>query len=291
MFSCGMRRLSGPCRRGSEYHDLPRVPAHEGLSIETQNVVGWRETDLLRVADWFFPKGMNHHELLAGVPGVQRAMQVLARRVAGLGRLPTGGQAHDAASTKRRAADVLVVGAGPSGMAAAIELNRRGRRVEVIDDDLEWGGSLRALSAVDARPWAGLRASFGQAVTSARIAVRLRTTAAGIFGDDVLVADEASVEIVVARTLVLAPGAHDGVLAFEGNDVPGVMSSRAAGWLLTRGVAVGQKVVVAATRTTAGLSEKAYARAQPETLVLVRGKPLAVRGSARVGRAVMDVEP
>src|SRR5690349_3070228 len=65
-----------------------RVPAAEGMLIERQNLVGAGETDLLRAADWFFPDGMNHHEFLAGaarVPGVQRALQALARRVAGLG--------------------------------------------------------------------------------------------------------------------------------------------------------------------------------------------------------------
>ncbi len=65
-----------------------RVPATEGMLIETQNVVGSRDVDLFRMADWFFPEGMNHHELFAGVPGVERVMQALARRVAGLGRLP-----------------------------------------------------------------------------------------------------------------------------------------------------------------------------------------------------------
>ncbi len=68
-----------------------RVPSTEGLRIETQNVVGSKDTDLLRMADWFFPEGMNHHELFAGVPGVQRVLQGFARRVAGLGRLPGAG--------------------------------------------------------------------------------------------------------------------------------------------------------------------------------------------------------
>src|ERR1700758_3621289 len=65
-----------------------RVTAADGMRVETQNVVGSRDMDLLRMADWFFPEGMNHHELFAGVPGVQRVMQAFARRVAGLGKLP-----------------------------------------------------------------------------------------------------------------------------------------------------------------------------------------------------------
>src|SRR5450755_1844920 len=66
-----------------------RVPAADGMRIETQNVVGSAQTDLLRAADWFFPHGLNHHELFATVPGAQRLLQGLARRVAGLGKLPS----------------------------------------------------------------------------------------------------------------------------------------------------------------------------------------------------------
>ena len=88
-------RPRGPwCLRGAcdgclaRVNDVPdvmtcRIPAEEGLRIETQNVAGSRDTDLLRVTDWFFPEGMDHHELLAGVPGAGRVMQALARQVAG----------------------------------------------------------------------------------------------------------------------------------------------------------------------------------------------------------------
>jgi sarcosine oxidase, subunit alpha len=255
-----------------------RVPAAEGTRIETQNVVGSRETDLLRMADWFFPEGMNHHELFAGVPGVQRAMQALARRVAGLGRLPHEATAPRAAV--RRQADVVVVGAGASGMAAALELTRRGRRVEVVDDGLSWGGSARALVGPTGIPWEPLLRAFGAAVAGSRLTLRLRTTAAGVYGDDLLVAGPEGIEVVNARTLVLAPGAHDGVLVFEGNDVPGVMSARAAGWLLAHGVAGGQRMVVVLADGGGPFGE-ALALAHGETR-LVRGLPDRVRGSGRV---------
>ncbi|MDP9150644.1 MAG: hypothetical protein M3O36_11990, partial [Myxococcota bacterium] len=73
------------------------------------------------------------------------------------------------------------------------------------------------------------------AMAAGRLATRVRTTAAGIYGDDVLVAHQAGVEVLNAHTLVLAPGAHDGVLAFEGNDLPGVMSARAGARLASYG--------------------------------------------------------
>ncbi len=255
-----------------------RVAAVDGMKIETQNVVGSRDRDILRMADWFFPDGMNHHELFAGVPGVQQVMQAFARRVAGLGKLPT--EASPPRAARRRNADALVVGSGPSGMAAALRLAERGRSVEVLDDDLTWGGGLRALVGADLERWRPLLGAFEEARSAGRIVVRLATTAGAVYGTDVLVASEAGVEIVTARTLVLAPGAHDGVLPFEGNDGPSVMSARAGGRLLSRGVVPGEQIVVAVIEGGGPFGE-AFARAHAPA-VLVRGTPVDSRGSGRV---------
>jgi sarcosine oxidase subunit alpha len=255
-----------------------RVAAVDGMRIDTQNVVGSRDHDLLGMADWFFAEGMNHHELFAGVPGVQQVMQAFARRVAGLGKLPK--EARPPREAARREADVLVVGSGPSGMATAVRLSERGRKVEVVDDDLAWGGSIRALVGADAAAWQPLVQAFGSALVGGRVSVRLGTTAAGVFGGDVLVAGEAGVEVVAPRTLVLAPGAHDGVLAFDGNDHPAVMSARAAGRLLGYGVLPGERIVVVVADRGGPFGE-AFVRAHPAA-TLVRGVPVSAKGSGRI---------
>lgn len=255
-----------------------RVPAADGTTIDTQNVVGSREHDLLRMADWFFPEGMNHHELFAGVPGVQAVMQAFARRVAGLGKLPR--DVRPARPAERRAADVVVVGAGPAGMAAAVRLSERGRKVEVLDDDLSWGGCLRSLVGADVEPWQPLMNAFAAARVGGRVTLKLGTTAAGVFGRDLLVAGDAGAEVVTPRTLVLATGAHDGVLAFEENDAPGVMSARAAGRLLGHGVLPGERIVVAVA-DGGGPFGDAFVRAHPAA-TLVRGSPCGVKGTGRV---------
>jgi sarcosine oxidase subunit alpha len=286
-------RPRGPsCLRGAcdgclaRVDDVPnvmtcRVPAEEGMRIETQNVAGSRETDLLRVTDWFFPEGMNHHELLAGVPGAGRVMQTLARQVAGLGRLPKEPKAPVAA--RRTRADVLVVGCGPAGMSAALELANRKRSVLVVDDDLSVGGCLAALPGEARRPWEPLLGAFRAGVAGGNIVVRLRTTAAGVYGSDVLVASGAGVEVIEAASLVLAPGAHDGTLDFAGNDLPGVVSARAAGRLLGYGVRLGKRGVVVLA-PDGGPFGAAFADASPE-VARVSGIPTRARGSARV-RAV-----
>jgi sarcosine oxidase subunit alpha len=120
--------------------------------------------------------------------------------------------------------------------------------------------------------------------------MRVRTTAAGIYGDDVLLVGAAgAVEVVAARTLVLAPGAHDGVFAFEGNDLPGVMSARAAGWLLARGVVPGKRILVVRVGA-GGPFGAAYARAVAGAS-LVHGAPVAARGSARIKDATVATDP
>lgn len=206
-------------------------------------------------------------------------MQALARRVAGLGRLPAG-EATEPRDAHRRQVDALVVGAGPAGMTTAMLLAKRGRRVEVVDDALVWGGSARALPGEAAEPWAELVERFANAVVMGDLRLRERTTAAAIFGEEVLLASEEGVELVTPGTLILATGAHDGVLSFEGNDLPGVLSARAAGWIATLGVELGEHVVVAVADGGGPFGEACAAAIRGATLV--HGVPVSARGSSRI---------
>ncbi len=112
-----------------------QTPAAEGQTVETQNVVGSRELDVLGATDYLFPRGMDHHRLFAGVRGVSSLVQAFARRVSGLGRLAD--DPEPARPGTRREIDVLVVGGGTAGLAAAAELGPRGL---LADDQLELGG-------------------------------------------------------------------------------------------------------------------------------------------------------
>jgi sarcosine oxidase subunit alpha len=258
------------------------TPAEDGREIVSQNRLGPRETDLLRMTDWFFPEGMNHHELFAGIPGVQTIMQGFARRVAGLGRLPLEPEAPHRAT--RRQVDVFVVGAGPAGMAVASRLATAGRSVEVAEDQLAAGGGILALAPEDAAKFEPIRKRFEQAALRGAIRLRTSTSAAAIYGRDLLVAsDETGAEVLEARAIVFACGAHDGALAFEGNDVPGVMSARAGGLLLRHGVLVGERIAVIVPAGGGPFGESfARAAAEHAKLALVHGDPIGVRGSSGV---------
>jgi sarcosine oxidase, subunit alpha len=213
------------------------VRARDGMRVETQNTFGKRELDLLRVTDWVFPHGINHHEFMAGIPGVQDAMQAIARRITGLGTLPDAALA--ARPAERRELDVLIVGSGPSAQALASILVAGGRSVELVDDALEPGGVLRYMPASLRVGYASIESSF----RALGLSVQCSATAGAVFEGAVLVVAQTGAQVLQPRALVLATGAHDTMPPFVGNDLPGVMSARAAGLLYARGVLPGKKPV------------------------------------------------
>src|SRR5262245_50273100 len=136
-----LHRPRGPyCLRGACDGCLARVDgvpnvmtcqrvALGGERIDTQNVLGTRGVDALRAADFLFPRGIDHHRLLAGIRGVSSVVQTFARRVAGLGKLPEAIETTRPA--RRREVDVLVIGGGPAGLGAAAAL---GAPAFLVDD-------------------------------------------------------------------------------------------------------------------------------------------------------------
>src|SRR5260221_3274410 len=209
------------------------VPCRGGDRIETQNVLGSRKVDLLEATDWFFPQGIDHHHFLAGVPAASYVVQKIARHVAGLGRLPD--EPRPMGKARREEVDVLIVGAGAAGLTVARRLVAKGltaprAKIVVADDGIVAGGSLLARGIAIPSP--------------SGFTFYDRTTAAGVYEREVLLVREDEAVVVRARTLVLATGTHDGVVAFPGNDLPGIYSARAAALLAHRDIAVGERVAV-----------------------------------------------
>src|SRR6059058_2107912 len=65
-----------------------RIPLEEGMQCERQNGPLGMEADLLRASDFLFPRHLDHHHLLVSSRLAGRVALEIARRLAGLGRLP-----------------------------------------------------------------------------------------------------------------------------------------------------------------------------------------------------------
>jgi sarcosine oxidase subunit alpha len=210
-----------------------------GESVETQNVLGGRTLDLLQAADFIFPHGIDHHRLFAGIPGVSAMLTRLARRIAGLGRLPE--KCVPRRPARVRTAEALIVGGGRAGLSAAQCL---GARALLVDDGLELGG---AVGLVEPSRAATLR----EAARVAGAELSSETTALGLYREPdrndrlvALLASPSGAEIVYPRAVLIATGGHDSVPDFANNDVPGIFSARAGVELLRGGVRPGRQVAL-----------------------------------------------
>jgi sarcosine oxidase subunit alpha len=128
--------------------------------------------------------------------------------------------------------DVLVVGGGPAGLAAADAAARTDARVILVDDQPELGGSLLATrEEIDGAPaleWvAAVRARLDAAP---EVRVLTRSSAIGYYDANLVVVAERRRRLwqIRARRVVLATGAHERAPVFAGNDRPGIMLAGAA---------------------------------------------------------------
>jgi sarcosine oxidase, subunit alpha len=190
-----------------------------------------------------------------------------ASLLSGVGRLePREDGVHD---KKFVHTDVLVVGGGPAGLAAALAASSGGARVMLVDEQPTLGGSL--LSEPSVPPWLS-------SVTLDEVRVLTGATAVGYYDSNyVLIAQERRLWHVRARRVVLATGAHERPLVFADNDLPGIMSAAAVRTYLNRyAVLPGRNVVVQTTNDSAYATAVDLAAAGARVVVLdTRAEPPA----------------
>ncbi|CAI2934764.1 sarcosine oxidase subunit alpha family protein [Aminobacter niigataensis] len=223
------------------------------------------------------------------------------RAVAGLGEVDTGWQSPGPADQINRHCDVLVVGAGPAGLAAAKLAAGAGKSVILVDDQRELGGSLHHRTGeIDGKPAAAWVAETIAELSAAGHIVLPSTTAFGIYDHNLVGLNQRHVDVrpdtlwrVRPRRIGLATGAIERPLPFANNDLPGIMSADAALIYLRRfAVLVGRRIIVATNNDSAYEVAGALAEAGADvTLVDCRqdGTPAAPEGVSRMaGRLVAE---
>ena len=182
------------------------------------------------------------------------------RKMAGMGRVGTDMAADPDSLQLHDHCDVLVVGAGPSGLAAARAAAETGEDVLLVDDHPELGGSLRDdPTEMDGLPSAEWIAIQKQAIVAAGGQIMSQTTAFGIYDHGLVSLHEAAafndhpkLHRLRVKRIILATGALDRPVAFGNNDRPGIMSLRGATSYLNRyGVLVGDDISIVASEEDA----------------------------------------
>ena len=228
--------------------DEPNVRActrhvEAGMAVRSQNAQPSLDRDLLsltRLAAPLMPVGFYYKTFIRPAvlwPSYERVL----RRAAGLGTVDLASR-PDGNDKEYLHTSVVVVGGGPSGMAAAVAAAEEGARVALFEVEPFLGGRLR-FSPSQAGCLEELRASVANRPD---IAVYTGTAVVGWYQDNWLAAVKGSRLFKIrAESVVVATGAIEMPLLFDNNDLPGVMLGGASQRLIhLYGVKPGERALV-----------------------------------------------
>jgi sarcosine oxidase subunit alpha len=248
---------------------------YDGLSAISQNRWPSLSFDTGAVNDLaspFFPAGFYYKTFMWPKSAWKNLYEPKIRAAAGLGVAPDLPD-PDHYAARYAHCDVLVVGGGPAGIAAALAAAETGARVFICDEQAGFGGSFHF--DTDARidgetGWDWARNAVAKLSAMDNVRLLPRTTAFGYYAQNfVALAERVTDHLakpgkdlprerlwqVRAKRVVIATGAIERHMVFSGNDRPGVMLSSAARTYLNHyGVAVGKKVGVYTANDTGYLA-------------------------------------
>jgi sarcosine oxidase subunit alpha len=271
----GMEEPNGIMQLGSGAATVPnlkvtQIELYEGL--EASSVNGWPSVNY-DVMSWLgafgllMPPGF-YYKTFMYPQKLWMTYEHFIRKAAGLGKSPVEDD-PDSYDTINQHCDVLVVGAGPSGLMAALEAGLAGARVIIADEQSEFGGTLLAsnekFDSQSANDW--LVAIFSQLSSLRNVKCLTRSTVFGYYDHNFLTILERCTDHlgitassgprqymhkVRAKQVVLATGAFERPLVFAHNDIPGVMQASSVSTYINRfSVAPGNKLVLATSNDNA----------------------------------------
>ena len=169
------------------------------------------------------------------------------------------------------ARDLLVVGAGPAGLAAAWRAAQSGLRVSVVDDNPAVGGQIWRGGPPEAQVWIErIRSANVQVINGARV---FQPSAPGML----LAETSSGVCELNYSSVVLATGARERFLPFPGWTLPNVMGAGGLQALVKTGLPIEGKRVVVAGSGPLLLAVAAYLRGRGADVLLIAEQASSVQ--------------
>jgi heterotetrameric sarcosine oxidase alpha subunit len=283
----------------------------DGLAAQSQNRWPSLRFDAMGINDrlsTFFAAGFYYKTFMWPKSFWEKLYEPIIRRAAGLGSVSREEDPDDYDKGFLHC-DLLIIGAGPAGLMAALTAGRAGKRVILADEDFRMGGQLNAETyAVGQRlgaDWAAGVVAELASMPSVRLMSRTTVIGAfdhGIYGAVERVSDHLPVPEtgkprqilwrVYSQRAILAGGATERPIAFENNDRPGIMLAGAVRAYANRwGVKTGERVAVF-TNNDDGLRTAADLTSQGVEVVAVidsRQGDEVVDTSGRLGLKTISV--
>jgi heterotetrameric sarcosine oxidase alpha subunit len=262
---------------------------YDGLTATSQNRWPSLGFDLMAVNSLLSPvfvAGFYYKTFMWPAAFWEKLYEPLIRRAAGLGRASDNAD-PDTYEKVTAFADVLVIGGGPAGLAAAKAAARTSARVILVDENAALGGrALDDAAEIGGNPaheW--VRAVEAELARNPEVRILKRTTVfgtydGGTYGALERVSDHLPQPApgaprqrlwrIVAKRVVLAAGATERPIVFGGNDRPGVMLAGAVRTYINRfGVVPGRRVVVFTNNDYGATTVSDLKRAGADVVALV----------------------
>lgn len=235
----------------------------DGLEARSQNHRGSLKHDLMAINDFLSPfltAGFYYKTFMWPKTFWEKLYEPIIRQSAGLGEL-SGEEDPDKYDKGFLHCDILIIGAGPSGLAASLAAAQAGSRVILADEDFVMGGRLNSetheVSGMSGAEWA--RTTLAELSSMDNVRLMKRTTVLGAYDHGIYSALERKTDHlahsagkprqllwkIYTKRAILCAGSTERPIAFPNNDRPGVMLAGAVRTYANRyDVAAGQNISV-----------------------------------------------